>query len=144
MRLEIDEARELDYGDSDPGTAGTGLSYFSREVDTPIQNQEIAALRTALHECWTLCNTLANLSYIHRRRVFRSSNTPDAQERAWKTCWRLCQELYENREEDDETLHVRISLDLCRDFCQALFDIRQRMDEASDSILRVSFELNNQ
>lgn len=32
---------------------------------------------------------------------------------------------------------------MCRDFCQALFDVRQRKDETADSILRVSFELNN-
>jgi hypothetical protein len=36
-----------------------------------------------------------------------------------------------------------MNLDLCRDFCQALFDIRQRKDETADSVLRVSFELNN-
>ncbi|KAI7518347.1 hypothetical protein KC316_g20463, partial [Hortaea werneckii] len=35
------------------------------------------------------------------------------------------------------------TLELCRDFCQSLFDARQRGDEASDSVLRVSFELNN-
>jgi hypothetical protein len=33
---------------------------------------------------------------------------------------------------------------LCRDFCQALFDIRQRKGDIADSVLRVSFELNNQ
>lgn len=35
------------------------------------------------------------------------------------------------------------TLELCRDFCQALFDVRQRKDEIADSVLRVSFELNN-
>lgn len=39
---------------------------------------------------------------------------------------------------------MRTNLDLCRDFCQALFDVRQRRDGAADSVLRVSFELNNQ
>lgn len=37
-----------------------------------------------------------------------------------------------------------MNLDLCRDFCQALFDVRQKKDETADSVLRVSFELNNQ
>ena len=54
----------------------------------------------------------------------------------------MCQKLYDSRDEDHET-HVRPTLDLCRDFCQALFDVRQRKDEVADSVLRVSFELNN-
>ncbi|KAL3425096.1 hypothetical protein PVAG01_04377 [Phlyctema vagabunda] len=104
--------------------------------------EEVAALKTALHECWTLCNTLASLSSIHRERIFSYSGTGDAHERAWKCCWRLCQKLYDSRDEDHD-FHVRPTLDLCRDFCQALFDVRQRKDEVADSVLRVSFELNN-
>jgi len=106
---------------------------------------EIAALRTALQECWTLCNTLATLSTIHRTRLFNSSGTPDSHEKAWKSCWKLCQRLYDNKDEELESFAVqRMNLDLCRDFCQSLFDIRQRQDELTDSVLRVSFELNNQ
>jgi hypothetical protein len=56
----------------------------------------------------------------------------------------MCKQLYESQDDEDESLNVRQNLDLCRDFCQALFDIRQRKDEAADSVLRVSFELNNQ
>lgn len=108
------------------------------------QEDEINALRSALQECWTLCNTLANLSSIHRTRVFAGSGIPDAHERAWKTCWKLCQRLYDNRDEDATAFNVRVNLDLCRDFCQALFDVRVRSDYTADSILRVSFELNNQ
>ena len=37
----------------------------------------------------------------------------------------------------------RPTLDLCRDFCQALFEVRVRDNETADSVLRVSFELNN-
>jgi hypothetical protein len=99
-------------------------------------------LKTALNECWTLCNTLASLSSIHRERIFSYSGTGDAHEQAWKCCWRLCQKLYDSRDDDQES-HVRPTLELCRDFCQALFDIRQRKDEIADSVLRVSFELNN-
>lgn len=104
--------------------------------------QEVDALKSALNECWTLCNTLANLSSIHRERIFSYSGTGDAHEKAWKCCWKLCQKLYDSRDEDHE-FHVRPTLDLCRDFCQALFDVRQRKDEVADSVLRVSFELNN-
>ncbi|POS77393.1 hypothetical protein DHEL01_v204219 [Diaporthe helianthi] len=107
------------------------------------EEPEIRALRDALEECWTLCNTLANLSSIHRERVFNSSGTPDAHERAWKSCWKLCQKLYNSRDEAVEQLNGRANLDLCRDFCQSLFDVRQRKDEIGDSVLRVSFELNN-
>ena len=104
--------------------------------------EEIQALKTALAECWTLCNTLASLSYIHRERLFNFSGKGDMQEQAWKSCWRLCQKLYESRD-DDTTSHVRPTLDLCRDFCQALFDVRVRENDVADSVLRVSFELNN-
>ena len=104
--------------------------------------QEVDALKSALNECWTLCNTLASLSSIHRERIFSYSGTGDAHEKAWKCCWKLCQKLYDSRDEDHE-FHVRPTLDLCRDFCQALFDVRQRKDEIADSVLRVSFELNN-
>ncbi|KAI1082028.1 hypothetical protein F5B20DRAFT_534177 [Whalleya microplaca] len=113
-----------------------------REMDSEDIN-EIRSLKTALQECWTLCNTLASLSTHHRERVFSTSETPDGHEQAWKCCWKLCQHLYDNRNEIDESFNVRINIDLCRDFCQALFDVRQRQDEHADSVLRVSFELNN-
>jgi hypothetical protein len=105
--------------------------------------REVVALRNALHECWTLCNSLAKLSQQHRQRMFHySGGSGEVQEHAWRTCWKLCQRLYENRDEDPST-QISPTLELCRDFCQALFDVRQRGDEAADSVLRVSFELNN-
>ncbi|KAF2268202.1 hypothetical protein CC78DRAFT_530130 [Lojkania enalia] len=105
--------------------------------------REIAALRSALSECWTLCNTLAKLSQNHRQRMFHfSGGRGGIQEHAWRSCWRLCQKLYESRNEDPST-QVKPILELCRDFCQALFEVRHRGDETSDSVLRVSFELNN-
>ena len=103
---------------------------------------EVAALKLALSECWTLCNTLAGLSYIHRDRAFKSARKNDGRELAWKSCWKLCQQLYETREEDFAT-QVRPTLDLCREFCQSLFEVRQRENDVADSVLRVSFELNN-
>ncbi|KAI1852104.1 hypothetical protein JX265_005941 [Neoarthrinium moseri] len=107
------------------------------------EDMEIRSLKTALGECWTLCNTLATLSTHHRERVFNTSGTPDAHEKAWKACWKLCQRLYDNRDEDDQYFNVKMNLDLCRDFCQSLFDVRTKKDEIADSVLRVSFELNN-
>ena len=105
--------------------------------------KEIAALHSALDECWTLCNSLAKLSQHHRQRMFHfSGGRAEVQEHAWRTCWRLCQKLYESREEHPSA-QIKPILELCRDFCQALFDVRQRGDEAADSVLRVSFELNN-
>ena len=103
---------------------------------------ELTALHTALSECWTLCNTLAGLSSTHRHRTFKFTGRTEVQEHAWRSCWRLCQQLYDHRDED-HTSQVTPTMELCRDFCQALFDARQKGDEASDSVLRVSFELNN-
>ncbi|KAL2210453.1 hypothetical protein CC79DRAFT_1365845 [Sarocladium strictum] len=132
---KIDEQTETEADDDD--------DYVSEVYALNSEDEEVKALKTALQECWTLCNTLASLSSIHRARVFNSSGTPDAHEKAWKTCWKLCQRLYENQERSDDFLSVRENLDLCRDFCQALFDVRTRKDEVADSVLRVSFELNN-
>ena len=61
---------------------------------------EITALKLALSECWTLCNTLAALSYIHKGRGLKSVNKRDGREQAWKSCWKLCQKLYETRDLD--------------------------------------------
>ncbi|RWA06087.1 hypothetical protein EKO27_g9017 [Xylaria grammica] len=122
-------------------------SYDDEDYSTPVrgdeqEDSEIQSLQSALKECWVLCNTLASLSTHHRERVFSTSGTPDGHEKAWKCCWKLCQSLYDNRDEID-SFNVKVDLDLCRDFCQALFDVRMRPDGMSDSILRVSFELNN-
>ncbi|KAI1334372.1 hypothetical protein F5Y15DRAFT_409700 [Xylariaceae sp. FL0016] len=138
----IPESKEPET-DVEPDTEG----YDYEEYITPVEkggqeDPEIRSLKTALQECWTLCNTLASLSTHHRERVFNTSGTPDGHEKAWKSCWKLCQRLYDNRDEDDESSSVRENLDLCRDFCQALFDVRTRQDEIADSVLRVSFELN--
>ncbi|KAL4784478.1 hypothetical protein BJX76DRAFT_347721 [Aspergillus varians] len=100
---------------------------------------EITALQAALVECWSLCNTLATLSSIHRERA---TFTVDTQDDAWKSCWRLCQQLYAGQV-DDKASQVNPTLDLCRDFCQTLFETRTRDNDISDSVLRVSFELNN-
>lgn len=122
--------------------ADEGVVSEAMESQLSQAETEIAALRTALSECWTLCNTLANLSSSHRMRTFKFAGKQEQQESAWRSCWRLCQQLYDSRDEDHAS-QVIPTLELCRDFCQALFDARQKLDEASDSVLRVSFELNN-
>ena len=38
---------------------------------------------------------------------------------------------------------TKTTLSLCREFCQSLFEVRIKKDDAADSVLRVSFELNN-
>lgn len=134
----IPESHEVDADDDDYDDAD---DFADPNLG---QDSEVKALKAALEECWTLCNTLANLSSIHRERVFNSSGTPDAHEKAWKSCWKLCKRLYHSRDDMSESYGVRTNLDLCRDFCQSLFDVRQKKDETADSILRVSFELNNQ
>ena len=111
----------------------------SKAVHLSDEEAEITALRAALAECWALCNTLATLSCIHRER---HGYTVDSSEDTWKSCWRLCQQLYDSQS-DDYASQVNPTLDLCREFCQALFETRIKNDEGSDSVLRVSFELSN-
>ncbi|KAL2824726.1 hypothetical protein BDW59DRAFT_172669 [Aspergillus cavernicola] len=116
-----------------PDQIGLAAEYF------PEGSAEIKALQAALVECWSLCNTLATLSSIHRERT---NFAVEAQDDAWKSCWRLCQQLYAGQV-DDNASQVNPTLDLCRDFCQTLFEARSNDNEISDSVLRVSFELNN-
>ncbi|PWY78182.1 hypothetical protein BO94DRAFT_189478 [Aspergillus sclerotioniger CBS 115572] len=117
----------------------TSEALESKAVHLSDDEAEIAALRAALAECWALCNTLATLSCIHRER---HSYTVDTSEDTWKSCWRLCQVLYDSQS-DNYALQVNPTLDLCKHFCQTLFETRVQNDEGSDSVLRVSFELNN-
>ena len=135
---------ESQDGEQDPErTPNPNSTLFEDTVERlKEQDNEVAALNVALTECWTLCNTLAGLSYVHRERIFTFSGKGDRQEMAWKSCWKLCQKLYETRDEEVAT-QVRPTLDLCRDFCQCLFEVRRKENEAADSVLRVSFELNN-
>ncbi|KAI4184951.1 MAG: hypothetical protein LQ346_006009 [Caloplaca aetnensis] len=139
---DIPEAQDAEQADDQtPGQYGE--NRFDEAVGQfQHVNDEVAALRLALSECWTLCNTLASLSQIHRERSFSHARKGDGQSQAWKSCWKLCQKLYDTRDESDPS-QVRPTLDLCRDFCQCLFEVRQKEHEMADSVLRVSFELNN-
>ncbi|KAL9098705.1 MAG: hypothetical protein Q9163_005684 [Psora crenata] len=138
---DIPEAHDYEYDSN--RTPNPNSTLFDHTVERlKEQDDEVGALHVALSECWTLCNTLAGLSYVHRERIFSFSGKGDRQEQAWKSCWKLCQKLYETRDEEVAT-QVRPTLDLCRDFCQCLFEVRQREHDGADSVLRVSFELNN-
>lgn len=74
--------------------------------------------------------------------MFPASQSAQGDERAWKTCWKLCQTLYDPRD-INAVAGTKNTLNLCREFCQTLFEVRIRNNEAADSVLRVSFELNN-
>ncbi|KAF5018203.1 hypothetical protein F66182_9822 [Fusarium sp. NRRL 66182] len=142
-RLRSSSTSSLEKIDEQTEAEGDDEDYESEAMPMPHQQDEIETLRAALTECWTLCNSLSKLSSINRNRALGKSGAPDDHEKAWRSCWKLCQRLYNSRDEDASSFNVKADLDLCRDFCQALFDARQRDDEAADSVLRVSFELNN-
>ncbi|KAB8254015.1 hypothetical protein BDV32DRAFT_143280 [Aspergillus pseudonomiae] len=133
MRDFDDEIDEKSHSGNLEGTFNLTIEHFSDG------EAELKTLKIALAECWSLCNTLASLSYIHRQR---SNSGADMQEEAWKSCWRLCQELY-TCQNKNYTYQISPTLDLCRNFCQTLFDSRVHENELTDSVLRVSFELNN-
>ena len=118
--------------------------FHRRRSTTRRTANDIEALEVALAECWTLCNTLATLSNRHRDGIFSKnpSTKSDMHEKAWKACWKLCQNLYETRD-ITAAVGTKNTLSLCREFCQSLFEVRVRGNEAADSVLRVSFELNN-
>lgn len=139
--VDIPEGHDIDPSDDQTPSDQTTL-FENTAGHLQDTTDDVAALKLALSECWTLCNTLAGLSYIHRERIFSDDGKGDTQEQAWKSCWKLCRKLYDTRDEDFAT-QVRPTLDLCRDFCQSLFEVRQRENDVADSVLRVSFELNN-
>ncbi|KAL3494252.1 hypothetical protein BJX62DRAFT_198211 [Aspergillus germanicus] len=140
----INSRLDIPEGNDNPKRASDGANQKADQLGLaneyfPEGCAEIKALQAALVECWSLCNTLATLSSIHRERTSLGLETQDD---AWKSCWRLCQQLYAGQV-DDNASQVNPTLDLCRDFCQTLFEARTRDNEISDSVLRVSFELNN-
>ncbi|PNS19479.1 transaldolase [Sphaceloma murrayae] len=103
-------------------------------------SEEVKGLRRALANCWSLCNTLADMSNSYRHRVFFNSPKSTIQDTAWNSCWRLCQELYNYR--NQPFANIDKSIELCRDFTNAWFEARSKGDSTSDSILRVSFEMS--
>lgn len=141
---KIDERTEAAAGGQDgDDDDDDDDDVYTRKLPVGLDSNCAKGLRSALQDCWALTNTLADLSSTHRNQVFINSETPEAHENAWRTCWKLCKRFYHDQDDGDESRKNKTNLDLCRDFCQALFDVRQRRDETGDSVLRVSFELNN-
>ncbi|KAH0168031.1 hypothetical protein KCU67_g3650, partial [Aureobasidium melanogenum] len=144
-RQEVDEewkrrSRRTSSLEDIPET-NTGTAKGKDDSQSPSHSaDDISELRSALNECWTLCNTLSHLSSSHRQRTRPGSLSPTPHEQAWRSCWHLCKQLYESYYDRTHTMQI---LETCREFCQALFDVRLRGDESVDSILRVSFEMNN-
>ncbi|TKA75414.1 hypothetical protein B0A49_02638, partial [Cryomyces minteri] len=107
---DIPEAQDPDrFDDEQPSTAGLIEGGTMVQAMEQLNNaqKDIIALKTALAECWTLCNTLAGLSSIHRERMFSFSgkemlfslrqNTRDGKAAdeellgsAVQACWELC------------------------------------------------------
>ncbi|KAF4553388.1 Hypothetical protein D9617_7g031150 [Elsinoe fawcettii] len=114
------------------------MSDTARSLDRV--TEEVRGLRRALANCWNLCNTLADLSSTHRQRVFNGSPHGRLSTTAWNSCWKLCQQLYTHR--DTPLAGIEQSIELCREFTQARFEARSKSDPVSDSVLRVSFEMN--
>lgn len=118
---------------------------FNSQSSVPEERQDsVKALKDCLDQAWGLCVSLSQLSSNHRNRIFNYGRKSEVQNQAWKTCWNLCLNLYNNRDEEGDS-QVIATLDLMREFCQALFDARAKSshNEPSDAVLRVSFELNN-
>lgn len=72
------------------------------------------------------------------------SGTPSSYGRAWEACWKLCQRLYVSQSRSgSEYINVVEILDLIRQFCVVVFELRPRPreNEMNDSVLRVNFEL---
>jgi hypothetical protein len=75
---DVDQFREEEIPEDDENPMDKTVGHFQDTED------EMNALRTALSECWTLCNTLAGLSYIHRERIFNFAGKGDAQDKHGK------------------------------------------------------------
>lgn len=140
---EGDDDTRTDHDITDVSADELEIAVRERLQARKLEN-EIQVLEDALGECWTFCNTMQSLSNRHRDRMFLDSRSSkgNMHEKAWKTCWKLCQNLYEAKDVHGG-LGTKTTLSLCREFCQALFDVRIRKDDTADSVLRVSFELNN-
>lgn len=103
-------------------------------------------LRDKLRHYWDTCAFLAKHPPTnHNFLVLTRSGTPSAYGRAWEACWKLCQRLYANQNKGGDAINVVDTLNLIRQFSQALFDVRVRVpgDDATDSFLRALYEAQN-
>ncbi len=139
--LEIEEQTEAEGDDDDLYSDGEGL--FGR-AQLRGQHNEIERLKLLFNTAWNCCLEFGSYNTRRRKRDLSSSSVSDTHVYAWQTCWKLCERLYNDETSDKDSLNIRDGLNLCRKFCQALFELRPRKDEIFDSMLRVTFELNNQ
>ncbi|OAA49698.1 hypothetical protein ISF_09401 [Cordyceps fumosorosea ARSEF 2679] len=138
---KIEEQTEAeDDDDDDLYSDGEGL--FGR-AQLSGQHNEIERLKLLFNTAWACCLEFGSYNARRKKRDLGSSSVSDTHVYAWQTCWKLCERLYNDETSDKDSLNVRDGLNLCRKFCQALFELRPRKDENFDSTLRVSFELNN-
>ncbi|ATY59436.1 hypothetical protein A9K55_002813 [Cordyceps militaris] len=137
---KIEEQTEAEGDDDDLYSDGEGL--FGR-AQLRGQHNEIERLKLLFNTAWTCCLEFGSYNTRRRKRDLSSSSVPDTHVYAWQTCWKLCERLYSDETSDKDSLNIRDGLNLCRKFCQALFELRPRKDEIFDSMLRVTFELNN-
>ncbi|KAM3442312.1 hypothetical protein NHJ13734_002420 [Beauveria thailandica] len=137
---KIEEQTEAEGDDDDLYSDGEGL--FGR-AQLRGQHNEIERLNLLFNTAWTCCLEFGSYNTRRRKRDLHSSSVSDTHVYAWQTCWKLCERLYNDESSENDSLNVRDGLNLCRKFCQALFELRPRKDEVFDSMLRVIFELNN-
>ncbi|OAQ99851.1 hypothetical protein LLEC1_05183 [Akanthomyces lecanii] len=138
---KIEEQTEAE-GDDDDDLYSDGEGLFGR-AQLRGQHNEIERLKLLFSAAWTCCLEFGSYNNRRRKRDLNSSSISDTHVYAWQTCWKLCERLYNDETSDKDSLNIRDGLGLCRKFCQALFELRPRNDEQSDSVLRVNFELNN-
>lgn len=140
-QIEIDpDGRNVGPGEIAANT-GRSISFENRVPEE--RHESIRALKDCLAQAWGLCISLSGLSSLHRNRIFNYRGKSEVQNEAWRSCWELCKNLYDSRDEDHDS-QVLPTLELCRKFCKALFDARRKDGgDPADSVLRVSFELNN-
>lgn len=140
--VEIEEQTEAE-GDDDDDLYSDGEGLFGR-AQLRGRHNEVERLKLLFNTAWTCCLEFGSYNSRRRKRDFNTASVSDTHVYAWQTCWKLCERLYNDETSDKDSLNIRDGLNLCRKFCQALFELRPRKDEVFDSILRVNFELNNQ
>ncbi|KAM0667511.1 hypothetical protein ACQRIU_003376 [Beauveria bassiana] len=138
---KIEEQTEAE-GDDDDDLYSDGEGLFGR-AQLRGQHNEIERLNLLFNTAWTCCLEFGSYNTRRRKRDLNSSSVSDTHVYAWQTCWKLCERLKNDESSEKDSLNVRDGLNLCRKFCQALFELRPRKDEVFDSMLRVIFELNN-
>lgn len=141
--LILSEIEEQTEAESDDDGYSDGERLFGR-AQLRGRHNEIERLKLLFNTAWACCLEFGSYNSRRKRRDLGSPSDTDTHVYAWQTCWKLCERLYNDETSDKDSLNVRDGLNLCRKFCQALFDLRPRDDEVLDSILRVSFEMNNQ